>query len=42
MKKIVDGVVWFFGSLLAIPSVMSQPMHDLTGREATVEDFRGN
>jgi hypothetical protein len=41
MKKIVDRIIWFFGSLLAIPSVMNQPMHDIGDREVTIEDMRG-
>jgi hypothetical protein len=41
MKRTVDGVVTFLVSLLAIPSVMNKPMHDIENREITVEDMRG-
>lgn len=42
VKKIVDSFVWFFGGLLGVESVLSRPEHDLTGRPATVEDFRSH
>jgi hypothetical protein len=37
MKKILDRIILFFGSLLAIPSVMNRPMHDIEDREVTVD-----
>jgi hypothetical protein len=42
MKKLRDRLIWFFGVLFGVRSVMSRPRHDLTGRKATVEDFRGH
>lgn len=42
LKGIIDSFVWFFGGLLGIDSILSRPEHDVTGRRATVEDFRSH
>lgn len=40
--RTVAGLVWFFGGLLGIERILSVPEHDITGRKATVEDFRSH
>jgi hypothetical protein len=41
LKKLFDGVVEFFGSLLGVPSVLKRPIHDFTGRAPTIDELRG-
>jgi hypothetical protein len=42
VKQVIDSVVWFVGGLLGVESIISRPYHDLTGRDATIEDMRGH
>lgn len=42
IRRIVEGIVWFFGGLLGIESILSVPEHDVSDRNATVEDFRSH
>lgn len=42
VRRIIAGLVWFFGGLLGLDSILSVPEHDIRDRNATPEDFRSH
>lgn len=41
MKRFFKEVVWFFGVLFGNKKALDRPLHDLRGRESTIEDYIG-
>lgn len=41
MRRLWDGFVEFFGSLIGVPSVLKRPLHDFTDRSPTIDELRG-